>query len=189
VSGSGKSVTGLAVMRFLAMVEPVFPVADEPVSALDVSIRAQIVNLLLRVKRDLGLTVLFISHDLAVVAHCADRMAVMYRGRIVEQAPPPRALRASASPIHGSSTVRRAGAQSPRSATAHRVEGRHPSALTQTGGCAFRPRCRYAISACARTVPTLRAIGPDHSAACVRDDLALDPGRRLDHSLRLENLG
>jgi hypothetical protein len=64
-----------------------------------------------------------------------------------------------------------------------------PSALTQTGGCAFRSRCQYAIPACAEAVPTLRAVGPNHSTACIRDDLALDPGRRLDHSLRLENLG
>jgi len=60
-----------------------------------------------------------------------------------------------------------------------------PSALTQTGGCAFRSRCQYAIPACAEAVPTPRAVGPNHSAACIRDDLALDPGRRLDHSFAI----
>jgi len=60
-----------------------------------------------------------------------------------------------------------------------------PSALTQTGGCAFRSRCQYAIPACAEAVPTLGAVGPNHSAACIRDDLALDPGRRLDHSFAI----
>jgi oligopeptide/dipeptide ABC transporter ATP-binding protein len=62
------------------------------------------------------------------------------------------------------------------------LKGDIPSSLTQTTGCAFRSRCRYAIQACAAAVPMLRAVGPDHSAACIRDDITLDPGRRLDHS-------
>jgi oligopeptide/dipeptide ABC transporter ATP-binding protein len=148
--------------------EPSLIICDEPVSALDVSIQAQIINLLEDLQASLGLTYLFIAHDLSVVRHISDRVAVMYLGRIVEladrnalyedpQHPYTRAL-LSAVPIPDPKLE----------ATRERVvlRGEVPSALRPPSGCGFHPRCPMAESRCSAEIPPLRELKPGHWAAC-----------------------
>jgi peptide/nickel transport system ATP-binding protein len=167
---SGGQRQRIGIARALA-VRPSFIVADEPVSALDVSIQAQIVNLLQDLRQDLNLTVLFIAHDLLVVEHLCDRVIVMYLGRIMEIAPS-RAL--FAAPKHPYSEALLSAAPVP-DPTAKRerviLEGEIPSPRNPPSGCVFRTRCRYAIADCASAVPQLREAGPGHFKACIRDVL------------------
>ena len=166
---SGGQRQRIGIARALA-VDPDFIVADEPISALDVSIQAQILNLLEKLQREKNLTYLFISHDLRAIRHTATRVAVMYLGKIVEIAnakaiyddplmPYTKAL-ISAVPVPDPLVE----------ATRKRVvlEGDVPSPINPPKGCRFHTRCPYAIEACKEVVPPLVEIKPNHFAACIR---------------------
>jgi len=160
-------------------------IADEPISALDVSIQAQILNLLERLQKELKLTLLFISHDLRVVQHISDRICVMYLGEIVELAPaaelyarplmPYSKALISAVPVIGSA----------RSRSRMVLTGDVPSPVDPPSGCRFRTRCPYAIPECSQIKPLLREIAPGHWAACIR----IGPGEPDINAVSKQNLG
>ncbi len=144
---------------------PQLLIADEPTTALDVTIQAQILELLGRLRAELGLAMLFISHDLGVVAQLADRVAVMYCGRIVEQGPAREVL---AHPRHPYTQGLRRAAPSLGKEKLEPIPGTVPALNELPGGCAFRPRCPIAIEDCGKAVPELRRIAPSHQARCIR---------------------
>jgi peptide/nickel transport system ATP-binding protein len=166
-SGGQRSRIGIA--RALA-VRPRFLVCDEAVAALDVSIQAQVLNLFIRLREELGLTYLFISHDLGVVRHVADRVVVMYLGRVVESGP---AAELYAKPNHPYTVA--LVAEVPRIDARHRtyvpIRGEIPSPLAPPPGCHFHPRCPHSFERCRLEAPALREIAPGRTSACHLNDL------------------
>jgi peptide/nickel transport system ATP-binding protein len=165
---SGGQRQRIGIARALA-VEPSFIVCDEAVSALDVSIQAQVLNLLADLRAKTGVSLLFISHDLSVVRYISDRVMVLYLGRVMEVGP---ADKVHFTPKHPyTAALVSAEPSLHRESRRIRLTGEIPSPLALPSGCIFRSRCPYAQPACAETVPPLQTVGDQHQSACLRKDI------------------
>ncbi len=165
---SGGQRQRIGIARALA-VKPDFLVCDEAVAALDVSIQAQILNLFMDLRQDLGLTYLFISHDLGVVEHLADRVAVMYLGRIVETASTAMLFGRPRHPYTQAllAEIPKIGSRKRRFQP---IKGEIPTPINPPGGCHFHPRCPHAMDRCQSEKPAIKAVGDGHQAACHLND-------------------
>jgi peptide/nickel transport system ATP-binding protein len=162
---SGGQCQRISIARAL-VTEPSLLICDEPVSALDVSVQAQILNLLEDLKARYGLTLVFIAHDLAVVKNVSDRVMVMYLGKVCEVAPPDRLYRQPAHP-YTAALLRAIPVPDPTVRPQEQVvEGELPSPLDPPSGCRFRTRCPLAQQRCATEEPQIREVGPGHYVAC-----------------------
>ncbi len=162
---SGGQAQRIALARSLAL-NPSLLILDEPTSALDVSVQAQIINLLIRLQRQRGLTYLFITHDLGVIQHISDRIAVMYLGKIVEEAASEAIF---ADPKHPYTQALLSSTPSPDPASGSEriiLPGAAPSAATPPPGCAFHPRCAHVMDHCRAEYPAPRAVGESHRVSC-----------------------
>lgn len=165
---SGGQRQRLGIARALA-VNPEFIVCDEAVAALDVSIQAQVLNLFMKLREELGLTYLFISHDLGVVEHLSDRVAIMYLGRIVELAPTEE-LFAEPNHPYTQALLREVPRLDARRRRFEPVKGEIPSPLDPPSGCHFHPRCPFAMERCESEQPLLKEIAPGRLSACHLND-------------------
>ena len=165
-SGGQRARVGIA--RALA-VKPEFLVCDEAVAALDVSIQAQVLNLFIRLRDELNLTYLFISHDLGVVRHLSDRVVIMYLGRVVESAPAD-AVFTRANHPYTQALLASAPKLEVRKTEFFAVKGEIPSPLNPPNGCHFHPRCPHAMPRCSVEKPALKEVAPAHFSACHLND-------------------
>jgi oligopeptide/dipeptide ABC transporter ATP-binding protein len=167
---SGGQRQRVVIARALS-VNPRFIVADEPVSSLDVSIQAQIIGLLERLQAESGLSMLFISHDIAVMEYLSDRIAVLYLGRLMEIGPSRDVIATPQHPYTEALISAIPGAATTTGRDRIILKGEIPSAAAPPAGCVFHTRCPYALPDCAAISPTLREVRPGHFKSCLRDDI------------------
>nr|WP_319389988.1 ABC transporter ATP-binding protein [uncultured Cohaesibacter sp.] len=175
---SGGQRQRIGIARALA-VQPDFLICDESIAALDVSIQAQVINLLMQLKKDLSLTMLFISHDLSVVRYISDRVVIMYLGRVVETADTDTIYEAPRHP-YTQALLREIPQITRRAHQFTPVAGEIPSPVNPPKGCHFHPRCPYAMDRCRLERPSLKDLAEGHSVACHLNEGAGQPAPLLD---------